>query len=459
MGSDREDFTSSAEGLPIYEGRMVQAFDYRAKAWISGRGRAAVWRELPFNSPDKAISPQWRLAQDLIPQKLGDRWGRYRIGFCDIASPTNQRAFVAALIPPNVICGHSVPTIEIDDADPELTLLLLSVINAFAIDFVAKPKVSLHMSFTVVDSLPLPRAYSGTYTEREIARRALQLTATGPEMATFWRESAQRVGFHPLTDKPEEDPEKRRRLRAEVDVLVARDLYGLTRDEMRYVMDPSDILGPDCAFETFGALKRADEREFNDRYLTRDMILEAWDELAVVEIAASQPDEHDPSILPDGAWAIPIGTVPVDSVQLQLAGVLNTLSGATLESDVRMVALYVMEPRLLTSQVTGERQRQWLRLVGSAADPLPGSVSAVAPRVSTIWGQSVGQLRAAGALIHTEADMTWSPGPGLSRYVIPAWAAGRARFILSMLAELKTNNVVAALPSEDQDWIAGRAAA
>jgi thymidylate synthase (FAD) len=32
--------------LPVFEGRMVEAFDYRAKAYVSGRGRSAVWKEL-----------------------------------------------------------------------------------------------------------------------------------------------------------------------------------------------------------------------------------------------------------------------------------------------------------------------------------------------------------------------------------------------------------------------------
>jgi hypothetical protein len=279
MGNDRDDFSGGAEGLPVYEGRMVEAFDHRAKAYVSGRGRAAVWRELSFGSAEKAIRPQWRLAETQVPQKLGDRWRRYRIGFCNVASPTNRRAFVAALIPPRVVCGDSVPTVEVERGEPELILLLLGVMNSFAIDFVAKKKVALHMTFTIVDSLPLPRAYTGTCVEREITRRSLLLAATGPEMSPFWLRAAPLVGFNPHTSSPVENLAQRRHLRAELDVLIARDLYGLSKDEMAYLLDPSAILGPDCGFETFGALKRADEREFDGRFLTRDLILQAWDRL------------------------------------------------------------------------------------------------------------------------------------------------------------------------------------
>jgi hypothetical protein len=279
MGNDRDDFSAGSEGLPVYEGRMVACFDHRAKAYVSGRGRAAVWRELPFGSSDKAIRPQWHLVEADVPRKIGDRWRRYRIGFCDVASPTNQRALVAALIPPNAICGHKVPTLELLDSPDEAMLLLLGVMNALCVDFVVRKKVALTMSFTVVDSLPLPRAYRGQPIEREIARRALLLAATGTEMDPLWHEAAPRLGLDPVACAPIEDPERRRPVRAELDVLVARDLYALTREEMRFLLDPADVLGPDCPFETFGALKRAEAKEFDGRFVTRDLILEAWDQL------------------------------------------------------------------------------------------------------------------------------------------------------------------------------------
>jgi hypothetical protein len=63
MGNDREDFENYPSGLPVYEGRMVEAFDHRAKAYVSGRGRKALWAELPFGSEAKRICAQWRLAR------------------------------------------------------------------------------------------------------------------------------------------------------------------------------------------------------------------------------------------------------------------------------------------------------------------------------------------------------------------------------------------------------------
>ena len=63
-------------------------------------------------------------------------------------------------------------------------------------------------------------------------------------------------------------------------------LYGLTRDELRYILDPADapfgpggtLLGPDYPSETFRGLKNKEERAFGE-YRTRRLVLAAWDAL------------------------------------------------------------------------------------------------------------------------------------------------------------------------------------
>ena len=277
MGNDRDTFTNIAGGIPVFEGRMVDTFDHRAKAYVSGRGRAAVWRDLPFGSAEKAIVPQWRISEADVPDKNKGRWLKYRGGFCDVASPTNQRSFVCALIPAGVICGHKVPTILLEDDSPASLLLWLGIANTLLIDFVVRKKVALTMSFTLVDSLPLPKAYRGTPVEFEIAKRGLVLSATGSEMEDFLDRAAINLKM-PGDVEPAEDINERTRLRAEIDVLVARDLAELTKDEMKYVLDPDLVLGDGCGIETFGALKRAEIREFG-KFVTADRILNTWDTL------------------------------------------------------------------------------------------------------------------------------------------------------------------------------------
>ena len=55
-------------------------------------------------------------------------------------------------------------------------------------------------------------------------------------------------------------------------------LYGLTRDELRYILDPKDVYGPDFPSETFRVLKEKEERAYGE-YRTRRLVLEAWDRM------------------------------------------------------------------------------------------------------------------------------------------------------------------------------------
>ena len=190
MTNDRKLFGDVSEGLPVYEGRMVDQFDHRAKAWRSGRGRAAVWEALPFGDPRKAIVPQWRLPTDNVPAKLGDRTDRYRVGWCDITAPRNERSLVAALIPPGVICGNKIPTFDFPLEFEWAYMPWLAIANSFCEDYLARKKVALSMPMTVLDSLPFPRLALDHAAIDRLARLALRLTCTSPEMTAYWNAMA-----------------------------------------------------------------------------------------------------------------------------------------------------------------------------------------------------------------------------------------------------------------------------
>jgi len=281
MGNDNGDFGSDPDGVPLYQGSMVTHFDHRAKAYVSGHGRSVVWAEMGFGESTKRIAPQWRLSQRDVPAKLGDRWRHPRIGFCDVGKPLNQRTLMAALVPPNVVCGHTLPTIMFEPDNVDLSLYWIAVTNSLCLDYIARKKVTLHVTLTILNSLPLPRRYVGSPVERGIVQRALRLSATGPELEDFWRNVAPDFDLDSGTLGPAESAVERERLRIELEVLVARDLFCLTLDEMRYLLNPAEILGADCGFETFGALQRAERRQFNE-FRTQRLIIETWEQLPVL---------------------------------------------------------------------------------------------------------------------------------------------------------------------------------
>jgi len=104
-----------------------------------------------------------------------------------------------------------------------------------------------------------------------IVPRVLELTYTAEDLRPW----AEDLGYE--GDPFPWDPERRAVLRAELDAYYAR-LYGLTRDELCYILDPADVMGEDYPSETFRVLKEKEEREFGE-YRTRRLVLEAWDRL------------------------------------------------------------------------------------------------------------------------------------------------------------------------------------
>ena len=240
MGTDRHRFNQES-GLPVYEGRMIDRYDYRAKAYREGHVSTSKWDFRPFGDPEKSICPQWRVLVNRLPAKLGDRPFTYRIGYAKIADPRSSRSVVATLIPPNTVCGDSVPTVTFAEGEDWAFPLFLAVANSFVFDFVARTRLNAkNLVFSIFDSLPFPRIEPGDRALETIAPLALKLACTGPEMRSFWNRMSQYGWAEPLDDAVppglilERDRET---AEAQIDAVVARDLYGLARAELEYILD------------------------------------------------------------------------------------------------------------------------------------------------------------------------------------------------------------------------------
>lgn len=466
MGTDRGLFSEDAEGLPVFEGRMIDAYDYRAKGYVSGRGRSAVWEDFPFGTGVKRIQPQWRIIEDRIPEKLGDRMYRYRIGFGDVASPTNQRSLIAALIPDHLVSGHSVPTIEFRHGTAADLMLWLGVANSFAMDFLVRPKVSLHMSYTIMDSLPFPRDFKKTPSAVEIARRVCSLCAVGPEMKAF-RAQAVKAGILAAPDSVVEAPAHRAVAAAEIDVLVARDVFGLTKQEMLYILDPDNILGPDCGVETFKALRNAELREFRE-FRTQRLIEEAWDRIEAdgtsdtlglgAEMAAPEftPQIDLPALssLRDAAWAWPLQT-QMQSRLRHVSQYALWLGDPTQDAALmRVLIACLAEPALLTPLLSDDHRAQWIRLGGPEAEPAQG-VTHLRPAVNAAWRNAFETLVSSGQLEERGGD--WIRG----RHFDPAGLrpesaeAQRTAFALQAIRQMDQRQIAAAVTREDNVIWAG----
>jgi hypothetical protein len=135
-------------------------------------------------------------------------------------------------------------------------------------DFLARKKISLSMSLTVLDSLPFPRFSAPDETARSLASRALLLTCTAPEMNPLWDILA-KDGWVAARDTTRPVPgvtneEARLVLVAEIEAIVAHNIYGLSREQVEYIL------------ETFPIVKRRDTQKYG-RFRTKELILAAYD--------------------------------------------------------------------------------------------------------------------------------------------------------------------------------------
>ena len=101
--------------------------------------------------------------------------------------------------------------------------------------------------------------------------RVLELTYTSHSMRP-WAQDLGHAGA-PFAF----DPDRRVQLRAELDAFFARK-YGLSRDELRYILDPTDTHGESYPSETFRGLKRNEIERYGE-YRTQRLVLTAFDRL------------------------------------------------------------------------------------------------------------------------------------------------------------------------------------
>ena len=142
----------TAAAMPLIEGRMVSQYRCGCKEYLSGAGRSAKWGAVPVGS--SRISPQFYVEEADLEPSLASRMNRRRIGFCDIAGQTNERAMQAAFVPAGCACGNKVPTLLFDDDD--VAMLWLGIVNSFVFDWVVRRYITTTINFFILENLPFP---------------------------------------------------------------------------------------------------------------------------------------------------------------------------------------------------------------------------------------------------------------------------------------------------------------
>lgn len=126
-----------AHALPLYEGKMVQAYDQRAADVLvntKNLHRAAQQVAIPDAqkaSPERYARPQYWVAAG---ETAGFGLPAAVLAFKDVTAPTNVRTMIAAILPAAAF-GNTLPLLVLPPRD---AALLLANLNSLAFDFLAR---------------------------------------------------------------------------------------------------------------------------------------------------------------------------------------------------------------------------------------------------------------------------------------------------------------------------------
>jgi hypothetical protein len=343
------DSPSAKRYLPLYEAKMIWHYDHRYGTYEGVSDRSNTQLPTPdehqYANPNFIIQPWYWVPAEEVQSRLGD-WKRgWLMGWRKITCPTNERSMIISIFL-NLAFGDSVCLLFAQNQGKNISCLLANI-NTILFDYIVRQKLGgINLQFMIVRQLPvLPPSVYTTESLHFIVPRVMELVYTAWDIKPFaddvwreaddslknaiehqWDENRASTGGHKwmlpdwieaypeINKDPQKgipsppfkwDEERRAHLKAELDAYYAR-LYGLTRKQLRYILDPADltkkelenildpweeVLNPldpegykkrveqsDFPGETFRVLKEKEIREFGE-YRTRRLILEAWKKL------------------------------------------------------------------------------------------------------------------------------------------------------------------------------------
>lgn len=259
------------EWVPLYEGKMAQAFDHRAASVIVNLANQHRPAQPEPATVEQHQDPSWQPTPQYWVPRSACWWSEeddWVLGFKEITAPTNERTFIAALFP-TVGFGNKLPLL-IPEHGHCGEHLLCANLNSVVFDFVTRQKIQGQtLNLFIVEQLPVVppddykrRTFGGVSAENIVADAVLELSYTSQDMAPF----ARYMGYVDTKGAAKPpfrwDDWRRLNLRAKLDATYFH-LYGVTnRNDIQYI------------YSTFPIVER-NEVEAYGRYLSRDLCL-AW---------------------------------------------------------------------------------------------------------------------------------------------------------------------------------------
>ena len=215
--------------LPLYKGKAIYQYEFN-------HDLSCVNRYVNKNSE------KVRAKKRLMFKK--QYYKNYRLVIRTIASNTNERSLISAIIPKNHFISNSIYGTYIDSLKEyqpvksqqnnsskksnEYMLILQVFLNSFIVDYFIRQKVSANINKKYIIPLHIPRLTEKDPFFKELVERSAKLTCIGKE----FDELADEIGIQRGGVK---DKQERWKIQGEIDAIVAH-VYGLTLDEFEYIL-------------------------------------------------------------------------------------------------------------------------------------------------------------------------------------------------------------------------------
>lgn len=288
--------TTGEKYVPLYEGKMIWHYNHHYGTWPTEGKRPNTIVTPPLDElsdPTSHIAPWYWVPESEVKERLvkSDKKGnvlwqwkhKWLIAFRDVTNATNERTFIPTIIPSDYGVGHSAILLYPECGTMSATILC-GMLSSLVLDYSARQKIGgSHASIIFVKQFPVLRPDQiPDAMQWEIVKRVAELTYFNHDLDGWASELWEEMSDEQRAELPQLGaqspwiyrPERRELLQAELDAIFAH-LYGLSTDELRYILDPEDICGEDCVSETFRVLKESEIRRHGE-YRTKRLVLEAW---------------------------------------------------------------------------------------------------------------------------------------------------------------------------------------
>jgi len=142
--------------------------------------------------------------------------------------------------------------------------------------------------------------------------------------------------------------------------------------------------------------------------------------------------------LDSNAWATPPNVRPENVALFALIDVLRNIGHSVDSQFVRVAAILVRHPALALAFMSDSVGREWVRVVGTEATPLPATIVQISQyqqnAIDYPWAEAVQQLEATQGLI--TASGKWSAGTQLPLSSGQDWVSGRVAITVPLLSQI-----------------------